>query len=189
MLPSWVRVAVLPLLVAAGVSACANGNAVQPGVIQTSSSTSAGPVSVGTMPATADLGAAGRVVSVRDIEMRGGTPSGYGGSGMGRGTLTGGMIGAAGGMAIGGATSRTLGGGLVGALLGAVMGGIAGNIYDRQGGGVGRGIEVVVEKDDGQTVTVAQRDDGDVQLGDRVVVVADRNGTAKAVRDTSRRSD
>jgi outer membrane lipoprotein SlyB len=38
-------------------------------------------------------------------------------------------------------------------------------------------------------MVIAQRDDGDVQLGDRVVVVADRSGVAKAVRDTQRRSD
>jgi outer membrane lipoprotein SlyB len=194
MLPKWVRNSALLLVVAAGVSACANSNAVQPGIIQASGQPSAqaaaqtsGPAPASMAPATADIGAIGRVVSVRDIEMRGGAPAG--GSGMGRGTLTGGMIGAAGGMAIGSARSRTIGGGLVGALIGAVMGGVAGSIFDRQGGGVGRGIEVIVEKDDGQTLTLAQRDDGDVQLGDRVVVVADRNGSAKAVRDTQRRSD
>jgi outer membrane lipoprotein SlyB len=211
MLPRWVRNSALPLVVAAGVSACANSNAVQPG-IQTSGqapgqvygqapgqyapppaqtqqvySQASASAPASSMPATADIGAIGRVVSVRDIEMRGGAPSG--GSGMGRGTFTGGMIGAAGGMAIGSATSRTMGGGLVGMLIGAVMGGVAGAIVDRQGGGVGRGIEVIVEKDDGQTLTIAQRDDGDVQLGDRVVVVADRSGAAKAVRDTQRRSD
>ena len=201
MLPNWVRTSALLLVVAAGASACANSNAVQPGIIQPSgqpygqpsgqpsaqvaAQTSApAPASA----ATGDIGAVGRVVSVRDIEMRGGAPAG--GSGMGRGTLTGGMIGAAGGMAIGSARSRTIGGGLVGALIGAVMGGVAGAIFDQQGGGgVGRGIEVIVEKDDGQTLTLAQRDDGDVQLGDRVVVVADRNGAAKAVRDAQRRSD
>ena len=38
-------------------------------------------------------------------------------------------------------------------------------------------------------VTVAQYDDGDVQMGDRVAIVYDRNGVAKAVRDTSGRRD
>jgi hypothetical protein len=47
----------------------------------------------------------------------------------------------------------------------------------------------VVQKDDGQTVTVAQRDDGDVQLGDRVQIVQDRSGVAKAVRDNARQPD
>src|SRR5262249_17937930 len=56
-------------------------------------------------------------------------------------------------------------------------------------GGGGRGIEVTVQRDDGQTVTVAQRDDGDVQLGDRVQIVQDRSGTAKVVRDSGRQPD
>ena len=42
---------------------------------------------------------------------------------------------------------------------------------------------------DGTTVTIAQRDDGDVQMGDRVVIVYDNNGVARAVRDTSGRRD
>ena len=37
----------------------------------------------------------------------------------------------------------------------------------------------------GQTVAIAQSDDGDVQMGDRVTIVTDRNGVARAVRDTS----
>ena len=44
----------------------------------------------------------------------------------------------------------------------------------------------MVQRDDGQKITVAQRDDGDVQLGDRVQIVQDRQGVAKVVRDTSR---
>ena len=46
-----------------------------------------------------------------------------------------------------------------------------------------RGIEVTVQKDDGQQVKVAQYDDGDVQMGDRVQIVYDSHGVAKAVRD------
>ena len=78
--------------------------------------------------------------------------------------------------------------GVVGTLLGAVGGAIAGNIFDGQQAG-GRGIEVVVQRDDGQNVTIAQRDDGDVQLGDRVQIVQDGRGVARAVRDTSRTPD
>ena len=52
-----------------------------------------------------------------------------------------------------------------------------------------RGIEVTIQKDDGQRVTIAQLDDGDVQMGDRVIIVYDRNGVAKAVCDTGRRRD
>ena len=46
-----------------------------------------------------------------------------------------------------------------------------------------------MQRDDGQKVTVAQKDDGDVQLGDRVQLVQDRQGVAKVVRDTSRTPD
>ena len=53
----------------------------------------------------------------------------------------------------------------------------------------GRGIQVTVKSDDGQTAVVAQRDDGDIQLGDRVQVVQNRQGVAQVVRDTSRAPD
>jgi outer membrane lipoprotein SlyB len=48
---------------------------------------------------------------------------------------------------------------------------------------------VTVQKDNGQRVTIAQPDDGDVQMGDRVAIVYNRNGVAKAVRDTGYRQD
>ena len=54
--------------------------------------------------------------------------------------------------------------------------------------GVG-GIAVTVQKDNGQQVTIAQYDDGDVQMGDRVAIVYDSNGTPRAVRDTGYRRD
>ncbi len=171
MMAIWVRKLGLALFVAAGLSACA-GEGVQPGVVNTSA---AAPV--------AGVGDSGRVVSIREVGLRGG---GGPGSGPGNGTVMGGVIGGLGGAAIGGATSRSVGGGLVGLLIGAVGGAIAGTIVDRQSG-VGRGIEVTVQKDSGATVTVAQRDDGDVQLGDRVQVVTDRNGVSKAVRNNSDR--
>jgi outer membrane lipoprotein SlyB len=110
-----------------------------------------------------------------------------GGSGISGGTLAGGGIGMAGGAAIGAATTNSVGGAVVGGLLGAVGGAIAGNIVDRGSGQ--RGIEVTVQKDDGQTVAIAQPDNGDVQMGDRVRIVQDRNGAAIAVRDQGFRRD
>ena len=53
----------------------------------------------------------------------------------------------------------------------------------------GRGIEVTVQKDDGQQVTVAQPDDGDIQLGDRVQIVQNRQGVAQVVRQSARNAD
>jgi outer membrane lipoprotein SlyB len=75
----------------------------------------------------------------------------------------------------------------VGGLPGAVAGGIAGTAIDQNS--TRRGIEVTVQRDDGQRVTVAQPDDGDVQMGDRVSIVYDRNGVAKVVRDSGYRRD
>ena len=169
-----IRFWLLPLLLAVGLAACDSG-AVNPGYVNTAS---AGPSSV-------PVGA-GRVVAINDVSLRG-----SGGGGSGRGPLIGGLLGGASGAAIGAATSNSIGGGLVGGLLGAIGGAIAGSIFDSHGGAVsgGRGIEVTVERDDGQKVTIAQHDDGDIQLGDRVQIVQDQHGVARAVRDTSHTYD
>jgi outer membrane lipoprotein SlyB len=187
MIAMRVRQLLLPLTLAAALGACAS-NAVQPGIV----STSAGPPgmsqgSVAGPAANATALGSGRVVSIRDISMQGGAPNRYGNGGRGS-VMTGGMIGAAGGATAGALISQSMGGSIVGLVLGAVAGGIAGAIYDGQQG-AGRGIEVVVQRDDGQSVTIAQRDDGDVQLGDRVQIVQDQRGVARAVRDTSRNPD
>jgi outer membrane lipoprotein SlyB len=123
------------------------------------------------------------VVSIREVAVRGG------GSGVSNGTLVGGGLGAAGGAAIGAATTNSIAGALVGGLLGAVGGAIAGTVIDSSGSGSQRGIEVTVQKDDGQTIVVAQADNGDVQMGDRVRIVQDRNGVASAIRDPGNRRD
>jgi outer membrane lipoprotein SlyB len=161
----WLLGLLLPLALATTLGACEN-QAVQPGVVQT---------------ASGYRGETGRVVSIREVPLRGQ-------SGTNNGTLVGGGLGAATGAVVGGAVSHSVGGALVGAVLGGVGGGIAGTAIDQNGGGR-RGIEVTVRKDDGSRVTIAQPDDGDVQMGDRVVIVYDRNGVAKAVRDTSYRRD
>ena len=92
-------------------------------------------------------------------------------------------------VAVRGGGSGVSNGTLVGGLLGAVGGAIAGTVIDSSGGGSQRGIEVTVQKDDGQTIVVAQADNGDVQIGDRVRIVQDRNGVASAIRDPGNRRD
>ena len=171
----------LPVALAVGLSACAS-NGVQPGIVNGSSNsggyqTASAPVSMGT----------GRVVSINEVQLAG---SGGGGGGRsGNGPLSGGLIGGAGGAAVGGIVGRgSLGGILIGGLLGAVGGAVAGSIYDGHKGG-GRGIEVTVQREDGATMKVAQRDEGDIQLGDRVEIVQDGRGVAKVVHDNSRRPD
>jgi outer membrane lipoprotein SlyB len=158
----------VPLALAAGLAACDGGGGVQPGVVNTSA-------------ATTSRGETGRVMAIREVPVRGRS------SGMNDGTLVGGGLGAAGGAAIGAATTNSVGGAVVGGLLGAIAGGIAGTAVDSNS--TRRGIEVTVQKDNGQQVTIAQNDDGDVQMGDRVQIVYDRNGVAKAVRDTTPRRD
>jgi len=183
-----VRHLLLPLVLAAGLGACAS-NAVQPGIVSSTAPVYGGPAS-GPPPGTptqvaysTPVGGQGRVVSIREVGL-----AGAGGGGSGNGALMGGLLGAGAGATIGAITSNSVGGGVVGLLLGAVGGAIAGTIADGQRSG-GRGIEVTVQRDDGQSVTVAQRDDGDVQLGDRVQIVQDGRGTARVVRDTSRTPD
>ena len=163
--------AALAVSLVASLGACTQtGGATQPGYVNTSAANSYN---------GAYTGEQGRVMSIREVPLAGGR-------GMNDGTLVGGGVGAAGGAAIGAATTHSVGGAVVGGLLGAVGGAIAGNIVGR-GSGSQRGIEVTVQKDDGQTVTIAQADNGDVQMGDRVRIVQDRNGVAMAVRDQSRR--
>ena len=145
-----------------------NSNAVQPGVVNT-----AAPAATAARPGGWCPSARSRCAAE--------TP------GVSDGTLVGGGLGAVGGAAIGAATTNSVGGAVVGGLLGAVAGGIAGTAIDQNS--TRRGIEVTVQKDNGQQVTVAQLDDGDVQMGDRVAIVYDRNGVAKVVRDTSGRRD
>lgn len=188
------RSLLLPLILAAGVSACAS-NAVQPGIVHTtagqpgvvtaSSNVPPPPAANSAYSYNSSVAGSGRVVSIREIALQGGGGS-YRSSG--QGTMTGGLLGAAAGAALGGAIGQTVGSSVVGLLLGAVGGAIAGNIFEGQQA-AGRGIEVVVQRDDGQNVTIAQRDDGDVQLGDRVQIVQDGRGVARAVRDTSRAPD
>ena len=162
----------LPAAVAAALvgslGACTQtGGTTQPGYVNTSANSGYN---------NSSNGQQGRVMGIREVALRGG-------SGMNDGTLVGGGVGAAGGAAIGAATTNSVGGALVGGLLGAVGGAIAGTIVGGQSGSGQRGIEVTVQKDDGQTVTIAQPDNGDVQMGDRVRIVQGSNGAAIAVRD------
>jgi outer membrane lipoprotein SlyB len=163
----WLLGLLAPLVLAATLGAC-NDNGVQPGVVQTSA-------------AGGYRGETGRVVAIREVPLRGG------GSGVNDGTLIGGGVGAAGGAVAGAAIGGTAGSAVLGGVLGAVGGAIAGTAIDQNS--TRRGIEVVVQKDDGSQVTIAQRDDGDVQMGDRVVIVYNNNGVARAVRDTGYRRD
>src|SRR5689334_19553060 len=167
MFGKWLLALVAPLALAGSLAAC-NDQGVQPGVVQTSA-------------VEGYRGEAGQVVGIREIPLQASQ------SGVSQGTLIGGGVGAAGGAIAGAAIGGTAGSAVLGGVLGAVGGAIAGTAIDRSS--TTRGIEVTVQKDDGQVVTIAQRDDGDVQMGDRVMIVYDGNGVARAVRDSGRRRD
>ncbi len=167
MFGKWFFALLAPLALAATLSAC-NDQGVQPGVVQTSAS-------------GGYRGEAGRVISIRDVNLAERK------AGVSDGTLIGGGVGGVGGAIAGAAIGGTAGSAVLGGVLGAVGGAIAGTAIDRNSST--RGIEVTVQKDDGQQVTIAQRDDGHVQMGDRVVIVYDNNGVARAVRHTGRRRD
>ncbi len=161
----WILALLAPLALVATLGACNDG--LQPGVVQ---STQGG-----------YRGETGRVVAIREVPLRGG------GSGVNDGTVVGGGVGAAGGAIAGAAIGGTAGSAILGGVLGAVGGAIAGTAIDQNA--TRRGIEVTVRKDDGSTVNIAQPDDGDVQMGDRVVITYNDRGVARAVRDTGYRRD
>jgi len=167
MFAKWLVGLLLPLALAATLGAC-NEQGVQPGIVNTSA-------------AGGYRGEAGRVVSIREVNIN------ERGSGMNDGTLIGAGVGGVGGAIAGAAIGGNAGSALLGGVLGAVGGGIAGTAIDQNS--TRRGIEIAIQKDDGSSVTIAQRDDGDVQMGDRVIIVYDRDGVARAVRDTGRRRD
>jgi len=169
MFAKWLLGSMAPLMLVATLGACDQNQGVQPGVVQSASQ--------------GYRGEAGRVISIREVPLKNAS-----GTGVNDGTLIGGGVGAAGGAVAGAAIGGNAGSAILGGLLGAVGGAVAGTAIDRSRGG-GRGIEVTIQKDDGSNVTVAQKDDGDVQMGDRVVIVYDSKGVAKAVRDTSGRRD
>ncbi len=161
----------VPLALAASLGACnESSGAVQPGVVNTAA------------PGAPEgyRGESGRVLSINEVQLRGG-------SGINDGTLVGGGLGVAGGAVAGAAITNSVGGALVGGLLGGVGGAIAGTAIDG-GGSRRRGIEVRIQKDDGTTVSIAQSDDGSIAPGDRVMIVYNRDGVARAVRDNTNRS-
>jgi outer membrane lipoprotein SlyB len=165
MFSRWILAVLAPLALAMTLGACNDG--VQPGVVQSAQG--------------GYRGETGRVIAIRDVSLR------SGGSGMNDGTLIGGGVGAAGGAVAGAAIGGNAGSAVLGGVLGAIGGAVAGTAIDQNS--TRRGIEVTVRKDDGSTVTIAQADDGDVQMGDRVAIIYNNNGVARAVRDTGYRRD
>ncbi len=169
MFGKWLLSLVVPLALVGALSAC-NGSsgAVQPGVVNTSA-------------AGSYRGETGRVIAIREVPVKSGN------TGVSDGTLIGGGAGRR-GRCRDRRRHHQLGGRRGGRRPFGRRGGRHRRHGDRPELRPAAGIEVTVQKDNGQRVTIAQRDDGDVQMGDRVAIVYDRNGVAKAVRDTGYRA-
>lgn len=114
---------------------------------------------------TAQPVAFGRVVAVRQVEIRPGQTR--------LGTATGAVLGGIGGSQIGSGTAANTAGAVAGAVVGGAVGSAA------QGSRVTQGIEVTVRLDGGESVAIVQQGDiRDFRIDDRVRVI----GTADNAR-------
>ena len=109
----------------------------------------------------------GEVIEVRQILIEG-TKSGVG-------TLAGGVLGGALGSGIGRGAGRTIG--VVG---GAIAGGVAGSAVE-ESATKQPGLEVTIRMDSGKTIALVQGIDPPVRAGDRVRVVRNPDGSARAI--------
>jgi outer membrane lipoprotein SlyB len=109
----------------------------------------------------------GEVVEVRQVLIEG-TKSGVG-------TLAGGVLGGALGSGIGRGAGTTIG--VVG---GAIAGGLAGSAVE-EGATKQPGVEVTIRMDTGKTIALVQGIDPPVFAGDRVRVLRNPDGSARAI--------
>ena len=110
----------------------------------------------------------GTVESVRQVAIEGTkTPIG---------TVAGGVAGGVLGSTVGGGSGRT-----VATVVGALVGAAAGTAAEE---GITRkpGLEIVVKKDNGQTIVVVQEDDVLISAGDRVRIITAQDGTTRVSR-------
>lgn len=136
------------------ISGCASNDPYPTSTYPSSSSTSSNYVSYGVVESI-DL--------VRDNK-------GIGGTGIGAGAVIGGVVGGVAGNQIGSGTGKT-----VATVAGAVGGAIVGNeIQKRTSGNTGEDIyHIRVRLDRGGYVTIAQRNIGDIRVGDQVRIEND----------------
>lgn len=107
----------------------------------------------------------GTVLEIRNVKIEG-TQSGIGAV---AGGVTGGVLGSM----VGGGTGRILGG-VVGALGGAAGGTLAEEAVTQK-----NGLEITVEMDNGEIVSVVQEDDAPFRVGDRIRLLRASDGTAR----------
>jgi outer membrane lipoprotein SlyB len=109
----------------------------------------------------------GEIIEVRQVLIEG-TKTGVG-------TLAGGALGGALGSGIGRGAGSTIG--VVG---GAIVGGIAGSAVE-EGATKQPGVEVTIRMDTGRTIALVQGIDPPVRVGDRVKVMRNPDGSARAI--------
>jgi outer membrane lipoprotein SlyB len=109
----------------------------------------------------------GEVIEVRQVLIEG-TKSGVG-------TLAGGVLGGALGSGIGRGAGSTIA--VVG---GAIAGGVAGSAVE-EGATKQPGVEVTIRMDTGRTIALVQGIDPPVRVGDRVKVMRNPDGSARAI--------
>jgi len=124
-------------------------------------------VSPGEMQRAGTIGG-GRIIGVQDVGVAG-TTSGIG-------TIGGGVAGAVVGSSV--AHGRM---GVLAGVAGAIGGALLGNAIERSATS-GSGTQFVVQRDDGQTMTVVQTNEQNLQTGDRVVIV-DQGGKTRLMRE------
>ncbi len=110
----------------------------------------------------------GEVIMVREVMIEG-TKSGLG-------TIAGGAMGGVLGSAVGGGSGRRMA--IVG---GAIAGGLAGSALEEE---VTRqkGLEITVEMDNGEVVSIVQAADRDFVVGDRVKVLMRPDGSGRVIQ-------
>lgn len=89
------------------------------------------------------------------------------------GTVAGGVAGGVAGSTVGGGSGRALAT-VAGALIGAAAGSVMEEELTKK-----QGLEIVIDKDDGQTIVIVQEADMPLQTGDRVRIITSPDGTTR----------
>jgi len=116
----------------------------------------------------------GKIIDIRAVNVNGSN------SGLGAGA----------GMVAGGAAGSAIGGGtrsnIIGAVGGALVGGIAGATAE-QSATSGTAYEFLIDQENGQTISVVQSNEQNLQVGEKVMIV--RSDKARVIRDNTRKAE
>ena len=126
----------------------------------------------GSYPQQPQMNQAGVITNVRQVQMQGSQSS----------LPIGALLGAVAGGALGSQVGKG-NGSIAAGIAGAALGGYAGNMVQSQQQGAGQtGLEITVRLNTGNTVVVTQAANQQFNIGERVRVVSDANGTNYVTR-------